>query len=225
MVAYLGVPIILALSVNCLRHSGLKKVIQTITYIPHFISVVVLIGILTQMLNPIIGIYGKIMLTITGARPTDLLSSPAAFPHLYVWSGVWQNAGFKSIVYIAALAGSDPELHEAAQIDGATRLQRVRYVDFPTILPTAIIMLIMDAGKVMSVGFEKVFLLQNNLNLSYSEVISTYVYKQAFGVGAKFSYSTAIDRISACQVIRQCSGILIYGQDTAILCSTWLQVQ
>lgn len=191
------IPITLALSLNCLRNQKLKKAVQTITYIPHFISVVVLIGMMNQMLNPIIGIYGTISQAITGSRPMDLFGIPVAFVHMYVWSGVWQNAGFSSIVYIAALSASDQDLHEAAQIDGATRLQRVRYVDIPTILPTAIIMLILNAGKVMTVGFEKVFLLQNNLNLSYSEVISTYVYKKAFGTGSNFSYSTAIDMFNS----------------------------
>ena len=147
---------------------------------------------MTQMFNPIVGVYGTIVQAITGQRAVDIMGIPEAFPHLYVWSGVWQNAGFNSIIYIAALAGSDQDLHEAAQIDGATRLQRVRYIDIPTIIPTAVILLILNAGKVMTVGFEKVFLLQNSLNSAYSEVISTYVYKQAFGSGSNFSYSTAI---------------------------------
>lgn len=185
-------PIFLALALNCLNNVGLKKAIQTLTYLPHFISVVVLIGMMTQMMNPIIGIYGNAMHAITGERPIDLMGIPSAFPHLYVWSGAWQNTGFNSIIYIAALAGSDQDLHEAAQIDGATRLQRVRYIDIPCIIPTAVILLILNAGKVMSVGFEKAFLLQNPLNVAYSEVISTYVYKQAFGAGSNFSYSTAI---------------------------------
>ena len=186
------IPIFLALALNCLEHKGIKKAVQTLTYIPHFISVVVLIGMMTQMLNPIVGVYGNLVRAITGERAVDILGIPNAFPHLYVWSGVWQNAGFNSIIYIAALAGSDQDLHEAAQIDGASRLQRVRYIDIPTIIPTAVILLILNAGKVMTVGFEKVFLLQNSLNTSYSEVISTYVYKQAFGSGSNFSYSTAI---------------------------------
>lgn len=185
-------PIILALALNCLQHKGLKKTVQTLTYLPHFISVVVLIGMMTQMLNPIVGVYGNIVKAITGERATDILGIPSAFPHLYVWSGTWQGTGFSSIIYIAALAGSDQDLHEAAQIDGATRLQRVRHIDIPTIMPTAIILLILNAGKIMTVGFQKVHLLQNSLNLSYSEVISTYVYRQAFGVGSNFSYSTAI---------------------------------
>lgn len=191
------IPIFLALALNCLNHKGLKKAVQTLTYIPHFISVVVLIGMMTQMLNPIIGIYGNLVQAITGERAVDIFGIPSAFPHLYVWSGVWQNAGFNSIIYIAALAGSDQDLHEAAQIDGASRLQRVRFIDIPAIIPTAVILLILNAGKVMTVGFEKVFLLQNSLNVSYSEVISTYVYKQAFGSGSNFSYSTAIGMFNA----------------------------
>ena len=187
------VPIFLALSINCIKNQAFKKTIQTITYIPHFISVVVLVGIMIQMLNPIIGLYGHAMTALTGSRPADILGIPEAFPHLYVWSSVWQNAGWNSIIYIAALANCDQDLHEAAQIDGATRFQRVLYVDIPAILPTAIILLILNCGKVMGIGFEKVFLMQNSLNLSYSEVISTYVYKQAFGTGmTNFSYSTTI---------------------------------
>lgn len=193
LVAGFFVPIILALSLNCLKHTGLKRVIQTITYIPHFISVVILVGILNQIFNPIVGLYGSMSQLLTGETAVDILGIPSAFSHLYVWSGVWQNAGWNSIIYIAALANADQQLHEAAQIDGATRLQRVRYVDIPSILPTATILLILDAGKIMSVGFEKAYLMQSALNLSYSEIISTFVYKQAFGTGSSnFSYSTAI---------------------------------
>lgn len=186
------IPITLALSLNCLRHQKVKRTIQTITYIPHFVSTVVLVGMVNQMLNPIIGLYGNAVQALTGARAADILGIPAAFPHLYVWTGVWQNVGWGSIIYMAALSNSDQELHEAAQIDGASRFQRVLYVDIPTILPTAIIMLILDCGRVMNVGFEKVYLMQNSLNLSYSEVISTYVYKMAFGGNSNFSYSTAV---------------------------------
>lgn len=187
------VPILLALSINCIQKQEFKKTIQTITYIPHFVSIVVLVGILVQMLNPIVGLYGHAMSALTGSRPVDVLGIPDAFPHLYVWSDIWQNAGWNSIIYIAALANCDQDLHEAAQIDGATRFQRVLHVDIPSILPTAIILLILNCGKVMGIGFEKVYLMQNSLNLSYSEVISTYVYKQAFGSGmTNFSYSTTI---------------------------------
>lgn len=186
------VPIILALALNILTNAKFKKFIQTITYIPHFISLVVLVGMLMQIINPIVGLYGSVYQSITGVRPADILSNPASFPHLYVWSGIWQSAGYASIIYVAALANADQQLHEAAQVDGATRFQRVWHIDIPAILPTATILLIMDAGKIMNVGFEKVFLLQNNLNLSYSEVLSTYVYKKSFGCGIPdFSYSTA----------------------------------
>lgn len=187
------IPILLALGINCIQNRTFKRTIQTITYIPHFVSIVVLVGILIQMLNPIVGLYGHAAEALTGSRPVDILGIPQAFPHLYVWSDIWQNAGWNSIIYIAALANCDQDLHEAAQIDGASRFQRVLYVDIPAILPTAIILLILNCGKVMGIGFEKVYLMQNSLNLSYSEVISTYVYKQAFGTGmTNFSYSTTI---------------------------------
>ena len=185
-------PVILALAINCVQNTKIKKIVQTVTYLPHFVSVVVMVGIMNQLFNPIIGLYGNVVRELTGERAVDILGIPQAFLHMYVWSGVWQHAGYNAVVYIAALAGSDQELHEAAQIDGATRLQRVFYVDIPAILPTVIIMLILNAGRIMGVGFEKAYLMQNSLNLSYSEVISTYVYKKAFGVSSNFSYSTAI---------------------------------
>ena len=186
------VPVLLALTINVMRPGWFKKAVQTITYIPHFISVVVLVGMLVQLINPIVGLYGTISQVLTGQRPVDILSIPSAFPHLYIWSGIWQNAGWSSIIYVAALANSDQQLHEAAQIDGATRLQRVWHIDVPTILPTFIILMIMDIGHIMSVGFEKVFLLQNPTNLSYSQVLSTYVYAKSFGSGVPdFSFSTA----------------------------------
>ena len=186
------IPVLLALTINVMKPGWFKKAVQTITYIPHFISVVVLVGMLVQLVNPIVGLYGTISQALTGQRPVDILSIPSAFPHLYIWSGIWQNAGWSSIIYVAALANSDQQLHEAAQIDGATRLQRVWHIDVPTILPTFIILMIMDVGHIMSVGFEKVFLLQNPTNLSYSQVLSTYVYAKSCGSGVPdFSFSTA----------------------------------
>ncbi len=185
-------PIILALALNAMMNKRLKKIVQTLTYIPHFISMVVLVGMLLQLINPISGLYGTICQLLTDSRPADIFSNPSAFAHLYVWSGVWQNTGWNSIIYVAALANGDQQLHEAAQIDGASRLQRIFFIDIPTILPTATILLIMDAGKVMNVGFEKVFLLQNSLNLSASEVLSTYVYKKSFGTSLPdYDFSTA----------------------------------
>ncbi len=186
---------IFALMLNLVRRPRLKKAVQTITYIPYFISVVVVVGLVNQILNPVVGLYGNIYrLFVPGSYPKSVLTSPNAFIHLYVWSGVWQGMGWSSIIYIAALSNVDPELHEAAQIDGATRFQRVLHIDLPTIVPTASIMLILNSGSLMSVGFEKVYLMQNNMNLATSEVISTYVYKVGMtsGGGANFSYATAI---------------------------------
>ena len=186
-------PVILALMLNTVRNYKVKKAVQTITYLPHFVSIVVMVGILTQLFNPITGVYGHAYSALTGGeRAPDILGSPAGFLWMYIFSGVWSHAGYNAVVYIAALAGADQDLHEAAQIDGASRLQRVWHIDIPTILPTVVIMLILQTGRIMGVGFEKAYLMQNPLNVSYSELISTYVYKKAFGTGSNFSYSTAI---------------------------------
>ncbi len=188
------IPILLALMMNVMTNKGYKKVIQTVTYIPYFISVVVLVGMVSQFFNPRIGVFAQLIAAVTGAREVpNLLASANAFPHLYVWSGIWQHAGWNSIIYMAALSSSDVQLHEAATIDGASRLQRVFHIDLPTILPTAIVLLILNTGQIMNVGFEKVFIMQNNMNLDASEVISTYVYKVGLASArADFSYATAI---------------------------------
>lgn len=185
--------ILFALIVNTITRPRLKKIVQTISYMPHFISVVVLVGIINQLLNPVSGVYGSLYrLAGFSGYPNDLLAKASAFPHLYVWSEVWQQVGWNSIVYLAALSSVSPELHEAAQIDGADRFARVLHVDLPAILPLASIMLIMKTGNLMSLGYEKVYLMQNNANLVTSEVISTYVYKTAMKSGGNFSYATAI---------------------------------
>ncbi len=191
LLAAFPIPIVLALMLNSCTKQKFSKIVQTATYLPHFISTVVLVGMLMQFLNPITGVYGQIASWL-GLESVDLLSKPEAFRHLYVWSGIWQNAGWGTVIYLANLAGVDPALHEAAQVDGASRLKRVIHIDFPAILPTAIIMLIMDAGKIMSIGFEKAFLMQNPLNGATSEIISTYVYKMGMTAGGDYSYSTAI---------------------------------
>lgn len=187
-------PIIFALMLNSLQNLHYKKVIQTISYIPHFISTVVLVGLIMQVFSPVHGLYGTLSRIFTGIMyPSDILGNPNAFIHIQVWSGVWQSLGWNSIIYLAALSGIDPQLHEAAQIDGASRLQRIIHVDLPGILPTAAILLIMRAGSIMDVGFEKIFLLQNSMNLTYSEVISTYLYKVGMKAGSNnFSYAAAI---------------------------------
>lgn len=191
LIAGFPLPVILALMLNSLRNKRFCNALETIAYIPHFISIVVLVGMMLQMMNPHIGVLGA-MYRMMGQTAPDLFGSPSAFPHLYVWSGIWQNVGWNTIIYTAALSGVDPELHEAAQIDGASRFRRILYIDLPTIMSTVTIMLIMNAGNIMSIGFEKVYLMQTDLNLSASEIISTYVYKVSFVQGSDFSYASAI---------------------------------
>lgn len=195
LIAGFPLPILLALCLNAIMNLKYKKFAQTLLYIPHFVSTVVLVGMILQIFNIRVGLYGYFGRLFTGVTPKDLLGTAAAFPHIYVWSGVWQSMGWSSIIYIAALSSVDAELHEAAQIDGASRFQRCIHIDFPSILPTATILLIMNTGHVLSVGFEKTYLLQNPLNLKTSEVISTYVYKVSMVAGGSndFSYATAID--------------------------------
>ena len=194
LLAKFPIPIVFALMMNCIRRERLKKGIQTIVVLPHFISTTVIVGILLQLFNNQTGLYGYIGQWLTGENPANILGSTAAFRHLYVWSGIWKDFGWGSIIYTAALAGVDPTYHEAAMLDGATRFQRILHVDLPSITPTIIIMLILDAGKVMSLGFEKVYLMQNSLNLPVSQVISTYVYDVGLvnANASSFSYATAI---------------------------------
>jgi putative aldouronate transport system permease protein len=186
-------PIIFALLLNTITNLKFKKIVQTITYMPHFISIVVLVGMLVQVFNINQGLYGRLHMLFTGVKATDLFASTSGFTNLYIWSGVWQDFGWSSILYLAALTAVSPELHEAAEIDGATRLQRIFHVDLPALLPTIIIMLILRTGSVMNVGFEKVYLMQNDLNIAASEVISTYEYKRGLASGnTDFSLATAI---------------------------------
>ncbi|MDL2232442.1 ABC transporter permease subunit [Ruminococcaceae bacterium OttesenSCG-928-L11] len=193
LLAGFPLPIILALALNVVRNQFYKKFVQMVTYIPHFISVLVIVGMLIQIFNPRIGLYGVIVQRLTGEAAPDLLGNPKAFPHLYVWSGAWQTLGWSSIIYLSALSAVDPELHEAAKVDGASRFKRLLVLDLPTVIPTATILLILNVGRIMSIGFEKVYLMQNDLNLSASEIISTYVYKVALGPqGGDFSLGAAI---------------------------------
>lgn len=183
------IPIIIALILN---EAGdkLKRVSQTILYAPHFISTVVLIGMVGTMFSKSTGVVNA-ALEALGFSRYYFLGEPEAFRHLYVWSGVWQNMGWSAIIYIAALSGVDPSLHEAASIDGASRMQRIRHINIPCIMPTIIIMLIMAVGRIASVGYEKVYLLQNDLNIEVSQVISTYVYERGI-INASYSFSTAV---------------------------------
>lgn len=185
------IPIILALIIHVNTIKPLKKLSQNISYVPHFISVVIMIGILRSVLDPYSGILGSISRHFNMDYFPDLWADEKAFRHLYVWSGVWQSMGWSSIIYVSALAAVPDDLHEAAKLDGASRLRRVWSVDLPTILPTIAIMLIMRFGSIMSVGYQKAFLMQNTANSRTSEIISTYVYKQGF-TGLSFGYSTAV---------------------------------
>ena len=182
-------PIIFALLLNYITNVKLKKVVQMVTYAPHFISTVVYCGMILIFLSSD-GVINQ-LLKLIGIDSVSFLTNPSNFRHIYVWSGVLQNIGWGSIMYISVLTSVDPTLHEAATVDGATRFQRLLHIDLPAIVPTMVIMLIMRAGEIMDLGFEKAFLLQNNINLDYSEIIATYVYK--IGIqGGQFSYSSAI---------------------------------
>lgn len=183
------IPIIIALILNEMK-GRFKKVTQTVLYAPHFISLVVLVSILNSMLSPSQGVVNTIIEMLGGER-TYFMADPKYFRHLYVWSGVWQGMGWGAIIYLAALSGVDPVLHEAADMDGATRLQKIIHINIPTILPTIIIMLILRMGQIISVGYEKVYLMQNSMNVETAEVISTYVYKRGT-LNSNYSFSAAV---------------------------------
>ena len=185
------IPILLGLLINQMRPGKFRRVYQTVTYIPHFISTVVLVGMLNIMLSPSSGLIGAIY-KLFGAQAPNLLASPRLFPSLYVWSDVWQNAGWDAIVYLAALASVDPTLYEAATVDGAGKRQKMLYIDLPMLLPMSCVMLILRAGGIMNVSFEKAYLMQNDLNLSVSEMISTYVYKLGI-INSQYSLSAAVN--------------------------------
>lgn len=189
-------PIILALIIHINTGTKLKKIAQNVSYVPHFISLVVMVGILNTVLNPVSGLLGAFyrLFGIIGAD--DIRGSKDAFIHLYVWSGVWQSTGWSAILYVSALSGVPDELHEAAKLDGASRLRRVWSIDLPTILPTICLMLIMRFGSIMSVGYQKAYLMQNQMNIDASEIISTYVYKQGIAKN-NMSFGTAIGLLNS----------------------------
>ena len=180
------VPIILSLMINQLRNAKYKRVVQTVLYAPHFISVMVICGMIKIFLSPSGGLLNLILGT-----EIDFLTQSSAFRTIYVASGIWQDAGWGCIIYLATLANVDPGLYEAAKVDGASVFQRIRNIDLPALLPMAILNLIMAAGGLMNVGFEKVWLLQTDLNKATSDVIAVYVYEQGIQ-NAKYSYSTAV---------------------------------
>ena len=185
------IPIILALMLNEVKSNRFKKFVQTITYAPYFLSTVVIVGMLFIFLSPRTGLINHIIQAF-GGDPIAFMTSSGWFKTLYVFSDVWQTAGWSSIIYLASLAGIDSQLHEAAKVDGATKLQRIWHINIPGIMPTIIILLILNLGSVLSIGFEKVLLMQNNLNMSGSDIISTYVYRSGI-LDAQYSFSTAVD--------------------------------
>lgn len=182
-------PIIFALMVNELNNSKIKKLVQTVSYAPHFISTVVMCGMIILLLTPDTGLI-NIAIQAFGGESIAFMQNPDMFKWIHVISGIWQGTGWSAIIYFAALSGVDKSLLEAAEIDGATRLQRIRYINFPVLVPTITIQLILSMGSILSVGYQKILLLQNTMNLNASEVISTYVYKVGLN-NFQYSFSTA----------------------------------
>ena len=196
LIAGFPFPIIVAVCLNHIRRERFKRFYQTVSYMPHFISTVVMVALILVWLDPESGLWGNFFRLIFGeqAQVPNLMASSALFPHIYVWSEVWQRTGWNSIIFFAALSSIDPALYEAATVDGASRWQKIMKIDIPMILPTASILLILSAGGIMNLGFEKAFLMQNNLNISSSEIIATYIYRVGLtGTVPQFSFSTAVN--------------------------------
>lgn len=210
-------PIILAVALNECRLRKFTKVVQTVSYLPHFLSTVVVTSILTQILS-YNGLWNTFVVAL-GGNPASYLGNPGLFKSIYVWSGIWQSMGYNSIIYLAALTNISSELQEAAVVDGANVWQRIWHVDLPGIIPTAIIMLILNSASVLNVGYEKVYLLQNSLNMSASDVISTYTYRVGL-VDMDYSYSTAIGLFqSVISLVLMCTVNMIAGKVSDI--SLW----
>ena len=185
-------PVIFALMLNQIRRERFKRMLQTITYLPHFISTVVVVGMMLVFFSPRTGLYGNLARLVGVADPPHILGMAHNFKWFYVLSDVWQHTGWNSIIYLAALSAIDPALYEAAIIDGANKWQRLVHIDVPSIMPTMVILIILSSGSILNVGFEKVFLMQNGSNAGVSEVISTYVYKIGIQKSNQFSFATAI---------------------------------
>lgn len=183
-------PILLALMLNQVRHKKFKKFVQTVTYAPYFISTVVLISMLNIFLTPSSGFINK-LITSFGGKAITFMGDPNWFRTVYVASGIWQGCGWGAIIYLAALGGVDQGLYEAAMVDGANKFQRLLHIDIPCIMPTIIVMFILNMGNLLNVGYEKAYLMQNSLNNQVSEIISTYTYKIGL-MNAKYSFSAAV---------------------------------
>jgi putative aldouronate transport system permease protein len=190
VIASFPIPIILALALNEIRQGAFKRTVQMVTYAPYFISTVVVVSMTILMLAPRLGILNR-GLGFFGIGAADFMGDPNYFRHIYVWSDIWQTAGYSAVIYLAALSSIDTSLYEAAKVDGASRFRKIWHIDIPGVLPTAVIILILAVGNIMAIGFEKAYLLQNPLNLSTSEIIATYVYKTGL-LNADFSMATAV---------------------------------
>lgn len=195
LVSSIPLAVILAIALNETGSKRWRKNVQMVTYAPYFISTVVMVAILMQFLDPALGLFNAVR-GLFGKSSLNYMGEAKLFKHIYVWSSLWQNTGYNAIIYLAALTGINPELYEAARVDGVNKFQKIRYVDLPCIKNTIVIMFIMNMGFVMSLGFEKDFLMQNPLNLESAEIMSTYVYKMGL-INSDFSYSTAIDVVNS----------------------------
>lgn len=203
------IPIIFALMINEITNKRFRKTMQMVSYAPHFISMVVVVSILDVFFSQSNGFINQILIKVFGLKAgIPFMASNAWFKTMYVFSGVWQNAGYSAIIYIAALAGVDPQVQEAAIVDGASKLKRIWHVQLPAILPTIVILLILECGNVMKVGFEKVLLMQNPLNLLSSDIISTYVYRVGL-MGADFSFGTTVDLFNS---VISCTILVLVNQ-------------
>lgn len=197
LVLQIPFPIILAICLEYCRSAKFKKTVQLTTYLPHFLSTAIIVGIMNLILDNRIGVVNNIIYTLFGTK-VNFLGNAAYFRHLYVWSGIWAGTGWGSILYIAALSGVDPQIHEAAIIDGANKFRRIWHIDLTSIRPTIITMTIMNLGHAVSVGFDKIYMMQNPINLSVSEVLSTYEYKNGIGgIVPNYSYASAIGLMTA----------------------------
>lgn len=184
------VPILFALLLNEVKHAGLKRLTQTISYLPHFISVVIVVGMMVNFLSPTQGIVNQLLRNL-GRSPVNFMGETRWFRPLYVVSGIWQSFGFSSIIYLAAIAGINPELYDAMDVDGGSRLQKIRYVTLPSIAPTITVLLLLRLGNLMSVGFEKIILMYSPVTMEVADVISSYVYRTGIQAG-EYGFATAV---------------------------------
>lgn len=217
LLAGFPIPILLAIALNEMHSKRLKKAMQMITYMPYFISTVVLVSMIIQFTDLSYGFINQAIRTM-GGESVNFMGNKDYFRHIYVWTGVWQAAGYNAVVYLAALSGVSQDLYDAAVMDGASKVKRILHIDLPCIAPTIIILFILNTGSILSVGFEKIYLMQNNTNLSVSEVISTYVYRMGL-VNNNYSYSTAVGLFNAlvnCVMLLLCNTIARRVSDVSL---------